>query len=389
MAAPSLESPSDLALLRGLRRRGDEVQLSRVVAEVARSDCRFASEFASVVLAAARRDGNTEHVDRMQMLPVPEELRCTRESGLYDLDESRGLGRVDLRFKADGFTLFVENKLGSGYGETQVDRYLRALRLLPSHVPRRGLVALTRDVPGYGEREAEEDEAWLGSVRWARIAGELRAIRPQDPQVAAQWRLLLDLLDEQGDLGMTSVDRDLIRSWGKFRRGRDLVQQLLANIQGRTETLLSDALTERYPALLSKALISPYRRGKQDQISVVRGGLAVWFGFRVPASMDRATVIIQFTNQWGEAHFTVEAWPFASESILRSTEFKKACERLDADEFAVDPRLRYLAKVHGPDSYFGEDVPARLLGIVEDDLKTLVGSGLFDSLVTPGGLRSG
>ncbi len=345
-------------------------------------DPAFAGAFASVLVGAARRDAHGANVEKMQIQPVPTTLRCTRESSLYDLDQDRGLGRVDLRFEEENFTLFVENKLGAGYGHDQVKRYLRALELLPSHVPRRGLIAITRDVPGYGEPDPDKNPTWLGSVRWARILEDLRELQPQDSQVAQQWMLLLDLLDEQGDLGMTRVDDQLLRSWGSFLNGRDLVQRLLAEIQGRTGALIEQALTTRYPDRTIEVLVAPYRRGKHDQVSVVKGGQSVWFGFRVPAAKSSATMVVQFTNQFEDVHFIVEARPEAPEEVLLSKRFEEACTSLDAAGLSVHPRRRYMARVYGPQDYLGEkwpDLPERLLDLIERDVGILIGSGLFDA----------
>src|SRR5438128_2129952 len=97
-----------LALLRGLRKTGDANQLSRVSYVDAGPHPRFAGDFARLHGTAARKGPHGDNAKRLA--PVPPELVCRRERTLYARDdEGSRLGRVDLRFDGDDFTLFVEN----------------------------------------------------------------------------------------------------------------------------------------------------------------------------------------------------------------------------------------------------------------------------------------
>src|SRR5262249_24441445 len=152
-----------------------------------------------VLLDAAEAGALAENVRAFRASGLPGELECRAEVGLGDE------GRVDLRFDGLDLTLFVQIKLYAGYGHEQVRRYLRAVRRLPPG-PRSALSAVTRAVPTYGESQLDDDERWLGSVRWAPLLSRLRHLPVADAQLADQWRLLLDVLDKQGDLGMTRAD---------------------------------------------------------------------------------------------------------------------------------------------------------------------------------------
>ena len=55
-----------------------------------------------------------------------------------------------------------------------------------------------------------------GSVRWARLLPGLRELPVADEQLGEQWRLLLDILDRQGDLGMTRANSELIWAWARY-----------------------------------------------------------------------------------------------------------------------------------------------------------------------------
>jgi hypothetical protein len=198
---PELRVDDPAAVLRGLRRKGDETQFTQVLWAIAAAQPRFASALIKVMLDAARA-GHPEKVARLE--PVPAELECHAEIGLGE-----GLGRLDLRFDGEpDFTLFVENKLFSGYGEEQVHRYLRALELLPEGRSRTALIAVTRDIPGYGEPPAATS-GWLGSIRWATLLPRLRELPLPEP-LDDHWRLLLDLMYEEGDLGMTEPNTQAI-----------------------------------------------------------------------------------------------------------------------------------------------------------------------------------
>lgn len=224
------ESPAH-AIVHGLRLRRHEAQLTQVVAAIARTDLGFARAFAEALLAQARLDGEGNQAAFDALGELPEKVRCAAEITMYN-EMGGSLGRVDLLFEdaaGEPFTLVVENKLHSGFGPAQLERYQSALRLVRGGGGRGGLLALTRDVPTAGGLEAGADE-WLGSVRWSRLLPHLRRLSIIDAGVAAQWILLLDVLDQQGDLGMTSVDAEALRGRARYQAGRQQLQWLLEQI---------------------------------------------------------------------------------------------------------------------------------------------------------------
>src|SRR4051794_37839335 len=208
---PSVPRASDgsaaHAMVRGLRRARDEVQLTNVIAAIASTDSTFATEFVHALLAQAYDDCPATRDAQRRLQPIPERLHGDRERHLYD-SNGASLGRVDLIFAEPGddsrFTLLVENKLYSALGPEQVARYHAGLRVLRGRAGKGGLIAVTRDVPTRGELHRPNEE-WLGSVRWARLLPRLQGLTVKDPGVAAQWLLLLEVMDEEGDLGMTNI----------------------------------------------------------------------------------------------------------------------------------------------------------------------------------------
>jgi hypothetical protein len=297
--APPAESAERVpqALLWGLRRPRDETQLTQASAEVARVDKRFAGAFVALLLNAAANGSQSANVQPLLDGGVPPELGCRAEQHLRDTGDV-SLGRVDLRFDGDDFTLFVENKLYSGYGNDQVKRYLAALERLPEE-RRSGLVAVTRNVPTYGEPKLEGQAGWLGSVRWAHIRACLRELPVHDDQLAAQWKLFVDVLEQQGDLGMTGAQPDLIRAWAQYLKGREHLADILDQVQERALDVVERELERKYGRRAKgEPLVAPYTRGKKHLV-VQRDQVSVYLGFRIPAKVKDSALEIQFNGYFG------------------------------------------------------------------------------------------
>ena len=236
-----------------------------MIGEVASSDPRFASAFVRLLLAQAKADcGSAAQVVRLGRVPF--ELECSWEAAVGRSTEP--LGRVDLIFEGRSgnrdFTLFVENKLDSGYGKAQLDRYLSALRILPPG--RSALVAVTKWVPVHGELvlDKRKHPDWLGSVRWARLLPGLRKLPLKDSSVRRQWVQLLDVLDQQGDLGMTTVDAAAVRAWARYFEGREQLELLLDQIREGVVEVVSEELHLRYPRPPAELGSDPYSREVGD-----------------------------------------------------------------------------------------------------------------------------
>ena len=142
--------------------------------------------------------------------------------------------------------MFVENKLFSGFGYEQLGALHAGLAALPAG-RRSGLMAITRDVPSYGELDAGT-EGWLGAVRWARLydAG-LADLQSADPDLSLQWRLLIEMMHDNGELGVTNADRDLIMAWTRYDDARDHLVSILGDVRGRALEALRDRLHVKVP----------------------------------------------------------------------------------------------------------------------------------------------
>lgn len=386
-AAPTDEAPDKTsasrahALVRGLRMRGNEAQVTQAVAALAQSDALFARDFVRLILQVAA--GDARHAANVRLMgEPPAELTCQAEHSVYD-EYDFGLGRVDLRFDGDDFTLFVENKLHSGFGPQQLERYQAALGALPDDRSRVGLIAITADVPSDGELEAGAD-GWLGAVRWARLYDEgLRDLRISDDDVRTQWRLFVDVLHDQGDLGLTTVDTELIHAWSRYEEGQAHLAALLNGIRQRALDFLHEGLAvKRYSGARGPGTIADFHFfGAREKQPIKTQKSAVWTGFRVPATVNRPTVRLSFWSD-GEVAFSVEVGPW------------KAAERLEAGERQLRTAAGLLAKAGFQGAlWYGEylwwreyrasdfirhqDVSERLLSLVAADFAAIAESSIL------------
>jgi hypothetical protein len=322
---------------------------------------------------------------------VPDELDCVAEHHLPGVGGDN-LGFVDLRFDGEpDFTLFVENKLHSGYGRQQVQRYLDALDELPQQ-RRSGLVAVTRNYPSYGEDEAVGREGWLGSVRWAQLLPALRELKPVSSAVTEQWLTLLAVLEEQGDLGVTVVDTELVEDWSHYLRAREHLASILDGLREHALDVLVREVRRKH-RVASKDAASEWRKGQRQAVAVVRDQRSVWVGFSVPAGAPEPCVIVQFDNSFDTPLFTVQAEPWrAHDRLLESDDkqFRHAAKALEQRSFKPDPRRhRWWANPHSAASWlYTADVHATLAAFIEEDFKAIAESGILRGELEAAGEKS-
>ena len=182
-------------------------------------------------------------------------------------------GRADLSFTdaAGRWHAIVEIKIYAGYGHDQVGRYLRSLRSAEHGV----VVAVTRDVPAYGE--SVDDPRWAGSVRWSTLLPGLRELRPADPDLAAQWPLFLDVLEEGGDMGFTKANTELFQAWANYPAARQHLTEFLDTMRRALVDELRAALVG--PDAPRETAADFATQGKR--VVVAQLG-KVFVGFRVP-----------------------------------------------------------------------------------------------------------
>jgi hypothetical protein len=218
----------------------------------------MAAQFVNIVLPTAAP---------MRALTAPSEMDCSTEEVVED-------GRLDLRFRAEGWDVIIELKIYASYGQNQLDRYLSVLdRVHDAYV-----TAITRAVPRYGEPRHGVDERWLGSVQWRHLLPGLRAMRGRDPALNEQWPLFFDVLEEEGSMGFTKPQPDLFRLFGELRAVMKHTDEFVEALQMPLLEALVDALGGGEGA-------ADIHRGRGGRMHIARSRNAITdIIFRVPAS---------------------------------------------------------------------------------------------------------
>jgi hypothetical protein len=357
-----------LAFLASLRRRGHEAQFTQMIAGACKSDPQFAADFVRTLVRAAG--------DRGTHVQVPERLICRPEEVVYS-ELGRDLGRVDLVFRdpdAD-FLLLVELKLHSAYGNEQLERYQQALESFPGD--RRYLVAVTVASPFVGEATVSTDPRWLGSLRWATIVTQLRALRHESPAVETAWRGCLDLMRDQGDFGLMDIDPTSVAAWARALEGEEVLKHLLREAAIPVESMLSSS---QFPVPEARLIA----RGKARSQPVVpwRGRLHV--PYSVGSQPNEPRFRIQFHARGGIAMFSCEArYEHRKEHVRKNPAIEAASSFLDRADYEIgtDYEGWYWSKSLDPSGWFSSATPLQeLLDFTRSAIDELAESAVWTAL---------
>lgn len=127
-------------------------------------------------------------------------------------------GRLDALFVGPSFALIVESKLGSGYGEDQIAKYLRWLVDAHGHRDRRALMTLTaHEAPWSTEdRSLATDLGVRGSARrWEELHAVLQPLAEEaDRELSGRLvREFLDMLSKEDLIPMQPFAQDELTAW--------------------------------------------------------------------------------------------------------------------------------------------------------------------------------
>lgn len=270
------------AILRGLRDPRSETELTRVLAAALSADPMLAAGFVKAVLRRSKRAADP------RWDALPDTFDCRPEVQIQE-------GRIDLEFTnlKTGWRVLVELKIDAGYGFEQIERYLRCLDPLDD---RQVLVSITRDIPKYGDPSLEGRSNWAGSLSWSSVLEDLRAL-PAHPALTVQWNLLFDILQDEGSMGVTRVEPDLLEAWSKAAVARQHAVAFMDGLRAPLLAGLQEALASVLPHLAAsdRAYATPTSNGRRPQVDVQfaipRGGdvraaaqLWAWEDFRFAVS---------------------------------------------------------------------------------------------------------
>lgn len=339
------------AILKGLRDPGSETELTRVLAAAFNADPALAAGF---VRAALRR---SKRPDDPRWDQLPDEFECRSEVQIAE-------GRVDLEFKSleSGWRVLVELKIDAGYGFEQIERYIRCLD--PGD-ERQVLLSITRDSPKYGDPPLDGRPNWTGSLAWAAILDDLREL-PANRLVGDHWRLLLDILEDEGSMGVTKVKPELLRSWAQAAEARRHAVAFMEGLRSPLLVAVQEAFEPAFPTLAAseRAGVTPTSNGKRPQVDVQ---------FHVPRAGEvRAAAQLW---AWEDFRFAVSA-RYPSED--RSAEARHAIAHLAASGFE-NWKNRWLWRSLPLDQELLEssELADRLLEWAKESFGQIAGSGIL------------
>lgn len=384
---PRSIAPDATTLIRALRRRGDEVQLTRAIGELAQADQLFASGFLRLLLDSAPYAHKVR--DRPQ---TDEDVDCEIERQLIDAAGSRW-GRIELTFRAGGLCLCVEVKLHSDYRPDQLRDYLHGID------PGRGeyLLALTRNISRYREPDPGEP-GWLGSVRWPQVVEGLRNLATPGP-LREQWNALVQVLEEDGDVGLTTLEQQLVTAYETYDDVLDRLWNFLEHLGPSALHGTRAALSERHEAEKRLAsFASPRRRSKKTKMRrsdrdedfppVITDGGELCLALNIPANGSERLWVGFYVNDDGRSQFYIAAgWSEdAAPGPSWTRNWRGAVVRLreligstdlfvDENYCQIDyPLIDFTGKA---------DVPLALAETVDQIVPTLVNAGLFSGDLPP------
>ena len=384
MTDNQLESVVDeLALLRSLRRAGDEPQLTRVIGDLAQADQLFARGLLRVLVENAPR--GREVVDRID---VSHDVRCEIERRLFAVDELKG--RIELVIGNAQLKLFVEVKLQSDYRLNQLTDYLEAIE------PDMGeyLISVTRNISRF--RDPPSDAVgWLGSMRWGRLAPALRDL-PSPGALRDQWNLLLQVLERDGDVGSITITPDQITAFEQSNAAYSRLSDFLEQIGASALQRLRAELSGGNPADRAVATFKSKRRAKpqtakrartdvdEDRPEVIwddDGGL--YLAFNIPASGTERLWIGFYVDDDEKSFFYIAATGTEDPTPEQEAHWRSATKHLHA----LFPERRVFSnegddlyvQIDYPLSQFAKaiDAPEALAAQIDEDLPRLVRTGAF------------
>lgn len=218
-SADSLDMPPLEALLRGLRKKKDEVQLTRCLSDLAGADAKVAAGITSALLGSAAKDKTagrraaklydampeflvwrhqvTEHRSRAQ--------RQRRRGGILDWTIS---GSAENGLSPD-FLLGVEVKIDAAIANPWEAYYKH---LASEQAASWGLVLLTRTRPsGRQVPDAGSHRNWAGVALWHEVVAKLHEVEPDGEMLRRVWPILLTVLSDERDLGAAPIMLDDLR----------------------------------------------------------------------------------------------------------------------------------------------------------------------------------
>jgi hypothetical protein len=365
-----------------LRRPGHERQLTDCLGELARVDRGIARGLTAALLTAAASYAGSRRADALRE-SIPEELTCSYEDPTGGVvvrprawwrDEERRGGRLDWVLYPPGqppcdrdFQLVVEVKIAAELRPEQLADYHEDLAKCGGG--RRGLLVLGRTVPQAGLLD-DTYEFWLGAVTWEQVLPLLREVRPDDPDLRAQWNPLLDILETRDDLGTEPARWETLTT----PESRSIIKRVVEEIRPQVENHARTALRRRPTAraAASGELLEIKAKLTKGRVSV---------DFFIPSdARDPAMQVLLHGTDIGVAMET-RVYPIAPRGVLagsRKRAFERSVGRLTATK--VEPPFSHSGTAVTRDQTLPRhgEVRETIAGALAAEFGHVVSSGVLD-----------
>jgi RecB family endonuclease NucS len=366
-----------LDVLRAMRHKRNETQLTRAITALGKHDQRLAAQMARAIVATAAEHGNRASADLLGR--IPESLTIINEPSLGPVRIGRRKasgGRLDWQMATDEFSLVVEVKIGAAVAMRQLERYLASFS---SSEVVGGLVLLT---PATAEIpvKVERHDRWLGQIRWDELIPRLPAITPADPVVDEEWKLLLAVIAEPGDLADEPVGWQL----GPHKVGARN-RLVLSAVRDRATSTVAVELARRAGRSTSDGLcgVNPKSRARSVVVSGDRAKLALF----VPTATKRGAVIeVDLAGTRRPLKLTTYVNPGLPPLVRRRADYDKTLTKLCQGGFAKQVGGTHEGWYAAHDAIAPTDDTATpqeaLWTVLEGRLKAIAASGTLDPLVS-------
>jgi hypothetical protein len=365
-----------LDVLLAMRHKGNETQLTRAITALGKHDTQLTAQMARAIVATAAAGGN--RAARVMLKHIPSSLTIINEPSLGPVRIGRRKasgGRLDWQMAVNGFSLVVEVKIGAAVALRQLERYLASFDR--SDVAG-GLVLLTATAAEIPQK-VERHERWLGQVRWDELIPRLSAITPLDASVADEWKRLLTVIRQPGDLADEPVGWQL----GGHRVGARN-RLMLSTIRDQATRAVAIELARRTGKPTSDGLcgVNPNSRAR----SVLVSGDRATLGLYVPASMKRGPVIdIELAGTRRPLKLTTYVHPGPQPLMRRRAKYDKTLAQLRKEGFAEETAGTHHGWYAAHDAIGPTETAATphaaLWVSLEDRLNAIAASGTLDALV--------
>lgn len=350
------------------RKKGGETQLTKEIRTLCERDPVLARGVALAVVKVAATGRPRALRDVVDHVPDAVVVRNEENIGPKKLRKiarfSKG-GQLDLEFIGRAFCLVVEVKIGAKLGENQLERYLRHKGITNRNTAG-GLVLLTRDRTPIPTRVAKSKH-WLGQISWRELLPELEKVVPGDPAVRGEWKTVLDVIQQPGDLVADGVTWPL-KGRTPGNRNRTILGAAKDGACEYVERTLAPQLHRR-----AEGLCAARQPGQRSRAVAVNGDRAS-LGLYIPATSKSPVVLVEL---WGKQQPLKVSTTVFLDQLSDGKAYTQQAQKLRAAKFTPVARAFVAADTirQGPEKITPQQA---LQAVLEDRLGQIIRCGALN-----------